>query len=99
MAESKKSYTVEELEAMLKAEQEKSASLLDSNKELQTQLEESEKTVSSVVSIVSDGKHKYQLLAKKCQIGDKVYTADDLKKDKEAVAHLVKIGSGLLRKA
>jgi predicted nuclease with TOPRIM domain len=95
MADNSKS--IEQLEAELAALKAEKEALLESNTELQTKLEDSQATVEKVMTVVSDGKKKYELRAKKAQIKGKVYTAQEISKDKELVKFLVSINSGLLR--
>lgn len=88
---------IAELEQELAKKEAVAATLVDSNKELQAQLAESEKTVEEVKVIVKHGKDRYEVLVPKVQVAGKVYLATELKKQPAVVKALVENGSGVLK--
>lgn len=99
MSENKKS--IEELEAELEAlkkqHEEEKGVLLDSNKELQEELQHASETIKEVKKTVTINKVTYEIIPHKIKVDDKVYSADELAKDKELVKKLVELGSGAIR--
>lgn len=86
-----------ELKEQLAAKEEAEATLLETNDELQKQLESSERTVEEVKVIVTHDKKKYAVITPSVQYAGTRYLAAELKKNPEVVKALVEKGSGVLK--
>jgi len=95
------SKELEQKIAALEAEKaslvEQNETLLGENKRVQTELENTQKTVDEVLPIITVNKKKYTVIARQFTHQGKLYRFEDLKKDKALQAELVKLGSGILK--